>query len=151
MEGHLCSCCFDGNGWSGSQWQHWFWMPILEVMEQIGADENGIIGILWSSQAQNTNQISRKMSLDMTISNSLFQLHWLAGVSECQVQSDSRNLFQFVHKQHLLQVKLKTQMCAVRRDFVQFLRSLLALEHPKIARNGDFWGRRHFKPKNRHF
>ena len=73
-------------------------MPILEVMEQIGADENGIIGILWSSQAQNTNQISRKMSLDMTISNSLFQLHWLAGVSECQVQSDSRNLFQFVGK-----------------------------------------------------
>jgi len=71
-------------------------MPILEIMEQIGADENGIIGILWSSQAQNTNQISRKMSLDMTISNSLFQLHWLAGVSECQVQSDSRNLLQFV-------------------------------------------------------
>ena len=83
MEGHLRSFCFDGNGWSGSQWQHWFWMPILEVMEQIGAEENGIIGILWTSQAQNTNQISRKMSLDMTISNSLFQLHWLAGVSEC--------------------------------------------------------------------
>ena len=53
------------------------------VMEQSGADENYIGGILACLGAQNTIQICRKMDLDLTIPNSLIGLPCLAGVAEC--------------------------------------------------------------------
>ena len=49
--------------------------------------------------------------------------------------------------QLLLQVKLKTQMCAARHEIFQFLRSFLVLKPSKMAQNRDYWWRRQFKPK----
>ena len=68
-------------------------------MEQSGAEKNGMGGILTSLGAQNTIQICRQMRLDLTIPNSLIGLPCLAGVAECQIQNDSRNLYGSVPKQ----------------------------------------------------
>ena len=68
----------------------------LRVMEQSGADQNGMGGIPTCLGAHNTIQNCRKMHLDMTIPNSLIWLPWLAGVSERCVQNDSRNLYHCV-------------------------------------------------------